>query len=714
MLDLQPMLAADIAALLDRLPELRCSSEVCAKLEQAVAHLSAEEARDTIARLAVNSSEAALWLLGCLHMHLQDFRAAAECWRHLWWAVEGDGRASILLSSAKALLHDSRPEETWYPLSQAVRHTRSARLLRQGERLLKQASKNRPIPSKRTCRIALVASFNIDLLVPILRAQCFGEGIDAAFYSGAYNQVVQEIESADSRLTAFQPDVVVLATDWRWLSLADEENDPSAAVEQRIAQLERLWSVCRSRWNAYVLQFDFEVPPDEPWGRLSMSLAGGRARLLQAINLRLWETAGHSPGVAIVDVDQTAAGYGKQRWSDPVLWEIAKQYPAAEAMPELGRSITAAVRAAYGLTMKCVALDLDGTLWGGVIGEDGLNGIQLGGTAAGEAYISFQRYLKSISQQGILLAVCSKNNDEDARLPFRSHPDMVLKESDIACFVANWENKQDNLRTIAETINIGLDSIVFVDDNPAERARMRQKFPEVEVVDLPADPAGFIRALSAPRFFEKSSLTAEDRARTESIRQNLERGQLAAAAGNVDEYLAGLGIKVHLTSFDDSNLTRVVQLINKTNQFNVTTRRRTDAEVRTLLSEGCYTQAMRVADRYGDSGLTGVLIAVPDDGDLRLDTWLMSCRVMGRRLEEAMFAALARYARRNNFGSILCEFIRTPKNVVVEDLFDRLGCISMTSVSLGEREGVRQYRWPADKPFATPDVLECIDDTEIR
>jgi FkbH-like protein len=709
MLEVEPTLAADFAALLDRLPELRCTTETCSKLEQSAASLSPEEARESIARLSGNSSEAALWLLGCLHMHLQNFRAAADCWRHLWWAVEGDGRTTILLSSAKALLHDSRPDEAWYPLAQAIRRTRSARILRQAERLLKQASKAGSIPSKRTCRIALVSSFNIDLLIPILRAQCFGEGIDAAIYSGAYNQVVQEIESSDSRLAAFQPDVVVLATDWRWLGLADEEIDPAAALDQRIEQLQRLWSTCRTRWNAYVLQFDFEVPGDEPWGRLSMSLPGGRARLLQSMNLKLWEMAEHSPGVAMVDVDQTAAGYGKQRWSDPVLWEIAKQYPAADAMPELGHSITAAVRAAYGLTMKCIALDLDGTLWGGVIGEDGLNGIQLGGTAAGEAYVGFQRYLKSVSQQGTLLAVCSKNNDEDARLPFRSHRDMVLKESDIACFVANWETKQDNLRTIAQTINIGLDSIVFVDDNPAERARMRQKFPEVEVVELPADPAGFIRALAAPRFFEKSSLTAEDRARTESIRQNVERTQLAATAGNVDEYLAGLGIKVHLAPFDDSNLTRVVQLINKTNQFNVTTRRRTDAEVRALLSDGCYTQAMRVSDRYGDSGLTGVLIAVPENGQLRLDTWLMSCRVMGRRLEEAMFAALARYAQRNNFGSILCEFIPTAKNVVVEDLFDRLGCIS-----LGERDGVRQYRWPLEQPFATPGVLECVDDTEIH
>src|SRR5260370_15494875 len=184
-------------------------------------------------------------------MHLQDFRAAAECWRQLWWAVEGDGRAPILLSSAKALLHDSRPEEAWYPLVQAIRHTRSARLLRQAERLLKQASKNSAIPSKRTCRIALIASFNIDLLIPILRAQCFAEGIDAAFYSGAYNQVVQEIESTDSRLAAFQPDVIVLATDWRWLGLADGEPDSSGGRQQPVPPLHPTLLVCPTRWEPF-------------------------------------------------------------------------------------------------------------------------------------------------------------------------------------------------------------------------------------------------------------------------------------------------------------------------------------------------------------------------------------------------------------------------------------------------------------------------------
>jgi HAD superfamily phosphatase (TIGR01681 family) len=200
--------------------------------------------------------------------------------------------------------------------------------------------------------------------------------------------------------------------------------------------------------------------------------------------------------VAILDVDQIAARFGKDRWSDPVLWHTAKQYPSAEAMPALGHQLTALLRAILGLTAKCLALDLDGVLWGGVIGEDGLAGIQLGGGPAGEAFVDFQRYLQSLTRTGALLAVCSKNNPEDAVLPFRQHPEMVLRERDIAVFIANWKPKEENLRAIAAAMNIGLDAMVFVDDNPAERSRVRQNLPEVEVVDMPADPAQYVAAVS--------------------------------------------------------------------------------------------------------------------------------------------------------------------------------------------------------------------------
>jgi len=555
--------------------------------------------------------------------------------------------------------------------------------------------------------IALLSGTTIDSLAPILRAQCFGAGIDAEIYIGPFNQYEQEIRHPDSGLTRFRPDVIVIATDWRSLGLRDEEDSPARVIGEHTARLESLWRQARERLSATVIQFNYEAPPFEALGHLSAALPGGRGRLLRAINLALWEAAGRTQGVAILDVDQIAARFGKDRWNDPVLWQTAKQYPSAEAMPALGHQLTALLRAILGLTSKCLALDLDGVLWGGVIGEDGLAGIQLGGGPVGEAFVAFQRYLQSLARTGVLLAVCSKNNPEDAVLPFREHPEMVLRERDIAIFTANWKLKDENLREIAAALNIGLDAMVFVDDNPAERSRVRQRLPEVEVVDLPADPALYISALSRLALFETLAITGEDRQRTASIRENLERKTLESTAGSVDDYLAQLDIKVQLAPFDEANLPRIVQLINKTNQFNLTTRRRADAEVRALPAAGAYTQAMRASDRFGDSGLTGVLIAIPEGTGLRVDTWLMSCRVLGRRLEEAMFAALVRYAAENHYTHITGEYIPTAKNSQVADLYDRLGCAA------GGQEGEsRLFRWETGKAFPAPSMIDCADLTQ--
>ena len=656
------------------------------------------------AALESESGEAAVWLRALLLEKAGRCGEASAALRKLWWTTEGEARAPLMLFSARLLLADGA--DAWYPLAEAARAANSAKLLRQVDRLLRQASKSGNPPAKRHCRLAVLSNFTVDVLAPILRAQAFGAGIALEIHLAPFNQIVQEIQQPDSKLAQFQPDAVLLAMDWRWLGFEDEEPDASGSLARRVEDIENLWKSCRERLHCFALQCNFEVPPSPAYGRLSAALAGGRGRLLRALNLELWAAAERTSGVAIVDLEETAGAFGKQNWSDPVLWQVAKQYPAAAAVPALGAEIVAVLRAVYGLTAKCVALDLDGTLWGGVIGEDGLNGIQLGGSPAGEAFVDFQKYLRAVSKSGVLLAVCSKNNEADARQPFLQHPEMVLKESDIAVFCANWQPKDDNLRAIARVVNIGTDAIVFVDDNPAERARVRQHLPEVEVIALPLEPAGYPAALARARLFEKLTLTEEDRGRTTSIQKNLERETLATSAGSVDEYLAGLGIKVELAPFDETNLPRIVQLINKTNQFNVTTRRLTNAETRALMEKGCYTQSMRVADHLGDSGLTGVLIAVPEGETLRLDTWLMSCRVLGRRLDEAMFSALVEYARRRGFARIQCEFIPTAKNSVVEDLFDRLGCQPEPS-----SDGRRLFSWSPEAPKPMPSVLECIDRT---
>lgn len=676
-------------------------------LAGAVASGDAAAALDLAARLESAHTDTSSWLRAALLEASGRFEEGAGALRFLREKAAGEKRAMVMLASARNLFAAGHPDRVWYPLAEACKSSASPRTLRNAARLLARARKAAEAPFRRHSRIALLSSTTIDFLAPILRAQCFGAGIDAEIYIGPFNQHEQEIRDPDSGLARFRPDVIVIGTDWRSLGLRDEEDSPADVVRARCAQLASVWREARERLGATVIQFNYESPPFEALGQLSASLPGGRGRLLRALNLALWEAAEQTQGVAILDVDQIAARFGKDRWNDPVLWHTAKQYPSAEAMPALGHQLTALLRAILGLTSKCLALDLDGVLWGGVIGEDGLAGIQLGGGPAGEAFVGFQRYLQSLARTGVLLAVCSKNNPEDAVLPFRQHPEMVLREQDIAVFMANWKSKDENLRAIAAAMNIGLDAIVFVDDNPVERSRVRQNLPEVEVVDLPADPAQYVAAVSGLGLFETLAITREDRGRTASIRENLERKTFESTAASVDDYLAQLEIKVQLAPFDELNLPRIVQLINKTNQFNLTTRRRGDAEVRALLATGAYTQAMRASDRFGDSGLTGVLIAIPEGSGLRIDTWLMSCRVLGRRLEEAMFSTLVRYAAENRYTHITGEYIPTAKNSQVSDLYLRLGC-----VPAGQEGDRRFFLWETARLFPFPALIEATDLTQ--
>ena len=690
--------------------ETVCAAADLTRLEhlaEAIAAGGGEAALDLAARLKPARGDAGGWLRAAL---LEAFGCPGEAAAILHVLREkgaGEKRALVMLASARNLFAAGHPDQAWYPLAEACKASAAPRTLRNAARLLAQGRKKAEAPFRRRCRVGLLSSTTMDLLAPILRAQCFGAGIDLDLYMGPFNQIEQEIRDPASGLARFRPEAIVIGTDWRWLGLAEEEDTPGEAVRARCAQLESLWREARARLGATVIQFNFEAPPCDALGHLSAALAGGRGHLVRAINLAIWEVAARTQGVVILDLEQTAARFGKDTWSDPVQWHTAKQYPAGVALPALGYQITTLLRAILGLTAKCLALDLDGVLWGGVIGEDGLAGIELGGGPAGEAFVAFQRYLQALMRTGALLAVCSKNNPEDALLPFRQHPEMVLREQDIAVFLANWKPKEQNLRAIAAELNIGLDAMVFVDDNPAERARVRQNLPEVEVVEMPADPAQYVAAVSRLGLFETLAITGEDRKRTASIRANLERKTLESAAGSVDDYLAQLDIQVQLAPFDAANLPRIVQLINKTNQFNLTTRRRGDAEVRALMAAGAYTQALRARDRFGDSGLTGVLIAIPEGGGLSVDTWLMSCRVLGRRLDEVMFAALVRYATENGCTHITGEYIPTAKNGQVADLYIRLGC-----AAAGEEGASLFFRREAGTVFAAPAMIECADLTQ--
>jgi FkbH-like protein len=605
------------------------------------------------------STPAAYWLEASLLEQAGRHEEAAEVLESLTDHSWGEERALRLLTIAR------NRKRSGTALMQAARAATTNRTLIAIEKLAAAY----PTLMKRKIKIALVGTVTLELWTPALRALCFSWAIEAEIYVGQFQQYTQEILDPGSGLTRFQPDLVLIAADWRSLSLPPESDDPAATVAAELSQFQPLWQHCREHLGANVIQCNFEVPEIDPLGSLGGAVPGGRANILRQLNLELTRH-----GISILDVDQIAGLHGKQRWHDEVLWQAAKQYPATEAIPLLARHAAAMIRASLGLTSKCLVLDLDNTLWGGIIGEDGINGIRLGGSPAGESFVAFQKYVLALQRRGIILAICSKNNEQDAKAPFQDHPEMVLKLDDIALFVANWQSKDENLRHIAATLNIGLDSLVFVDDNPVERNLIRSQIPEIEVIELPQDPAGYTAALHRSLCFEAWTLTDDDRRRAASYQQNAKRSEQLAATGNVEEYLASLEMHVELRPFDEANLARIVQLINKTNQFNLTTRRITEPECLALINRpDCYTQFMRLKDRFGDNGITGILIAFVEGDTLRIDNWLISCRVLGRRVEDAMLAAALNFAadRKCEFG--LGEYLPTAKNGQVSGIFEKYG-----------------------------------------
>ncbi len=331
--------------------------------------------------------------------------------------------------------------------------------------------------------------------------------------------------------------------------------------------------------------------------------------------------------------------------------------------------------ARLGLTKKCLVLDLDNTCWGGVIGDDGLGGIRLGqGDAEGEAFVAFQQYAKALKQRGVLLAVCSKNEERIAREVFEKHTEMVLRMDDIACFVANWNDKAANLREIARRLNIGLNSLVFVDDNPAERALVRQLAPEVAVPEVPDDPASFIEAIEPYCYFQTLAIAQEDLQRAEYYRSNARREEALSGSANVEEYLRSLAMTARIGPVTAMSLERTAQLINKSNQFNLTTRRRSAAEVSALAADPQWlTRTVSLTDRFGDNGLIGVLLAKIEGDDLVIDTWLMSCRVLKRGVETLLNNNLCRWAAARGLKRICGEYLPTSKNDLVREHYAGLG-----------------------------------------
>jgi FkbH-like protein len=529
-------------------------------------------------------------------------------------------------------------------------------------------------------RLALLGSSTLRHLIPGIRVAGLRRGMWIEIYEAEYGQYRQELINPDSALHTFNPDCVCIALDAYHLAEASEMN-----IELTLAMLRDCWRMARKSFGCTIVQQT--VLPVFPclMGNNEHRLSDSPQAFVCRLNIAL-EAASDQEEVHLLAVDKQAAVHGIREWHDVALWHRAKHEIHPRASHFYGDQLVRILAAQQGKSYKCLVLDLDNTIWGGVIGDDGLQGIVLGhGSAAGEAYAAFQRYAQRLSKRGIILAVCSKNDEENALSPFEKHPEMVLRRDDIACFVANWQDKASNLRYIAKTLNIGIDSLVFVDDNPFERNLVRQELPEVAVPELPEDPAFYAACISDAGYFEGLSLTEEDRDRSVQYQTNAARESFLQSATDMDGYLEGLQMELVWSPFDEMGLRRIVQLINKTNQFNLTTRRYTEAQVVALMKDPrVLTYQMRLKDRFGDNGIIAILIAkLGAERELIVDTWLMSCRVLGRQVEESNLNLLVEGAKSLGALRIIGEFIPTAKNRMVQALYGTLGFSPLYSAANG-------------------------------
>jgi FkbH-like protein len=519
-------------------------------------------------------------------------------------------------------------------------------------------------------RVLMLGQCTTTWVANALTAHAFGRGMDICFTDGEYDNVMQELLGAAAG--GEKIDTVVFLP-WHQRLFSGAGRSAAQRVEDEVVFWRQAWSIARDQLKARIIQVGYDFDTAGPLGVSLSGLIDGPVGLVREANRVLREAL--PKGAYFVDLEQVAGRMGRDAFYDARRYHWTKQ-PFSEAGTSLlGEYLASALRAVTVGPKKVLVLDLDNTLWGGVVGETGPLGITLGESPDGEAFRAFQKYVKGLAERGVLLAVCSKNNPDDAREPFEKNPDTVLKLDDFATFEASWDPKPVAIRRIAETLRLGLDSFVFFDDNPAEREHVMQMLPDVEVVNVPEDPSAYVRVLEAGLWFEAVEVTGADRERAEQYAVERQRRDAEQSFASVDDYLASLEMVGDVRDVDEADMQRVVQLLGKTNQFNLTTRRHTAEAVRAMLNKpNAVGITLRVSDKFGDHGLVSLILAVPGgDGALKIDTWLMSCRVISRTAEAYMFGALLARARQLGYKRLLGEYIPTNKNQLVADLYDRMG-----------------------------------------
>ncbi len=545
-------------------------------------------------------------------------------------------------------------------------------------------------PGLQDIKIAVLGGSTTSEVVDFLEFYLLCHGFRPAFYQSEYGRFYEEATLEPEKIKAFGPDFLYIHTHYLNAGKLPSAGMSLAAIDDLLAgemwRFKEMWSTLQKEVGCQIIQNNFEHKPLNAFGNLDSVIPTGHNHYLQELNREFARCAASDASLTINDIQFEAASLGLTNWFDWNRWFSYKIVTTPEGSAAIGKSVAALINAIRGRAKKCLVLDLDNTLWGGVIGDDGPEHIHIGReTAMAEAHTALQQYCLSLRERGILLAVCSKNDEEVAKSGFK-HPDSVLKLEHFSAFKANWNPKHESIEAIANELSLGLDSFVFLDDNPAERAIVAAQLPSVEVPDVGTDVALFPSILQGLHYFEAVSLSKEDLQRAEKYSENAARVTQQAKFANYGEYLKSLAMTAEINAFQPVYLDRITQLINKSNQFNLTTRRYTYPEIQRISESADYVHIYgRLRDTFGDNGLVSVIIGRLEDATLSIELWIMSCRVLKRDMEVAMLDALVERAKTAGARELVGRYIRSERNGMVADHYERLG-FQRTSPPDSEKE----------------------------
>ena len=548
-------------------------------------------------------------------------------------------------------------------------------LLRKKRRLRRELLAQNPHPLHK--KIAILGGSTTNEVADQLGLFLLQYGIEAEFYQSEYAQYWQDAMFGTPELDAFEPDVIYVHTSWRNLTRLPATTDAPAQIdamlEEQYAHFETMWQALERKFACPIIQNNFDRPNYRLMGNRDIWDVHGRSNFISRLNQKFYAYAASHEHFYINDIDYLSADYGLTAWGDAFYWHMYKYAMCLDAIPSLANSVANIIKSLYGRNKKALVLDLDNTLWGGIVGDDGVDGLAIGPEVPeGQVYAEFQSYCKALKSIGVILAVDSKNDEANA-LAGLNHPDGVLRPDDFVAIKANWDPKDQNLRALASELSLGADSFVFADDTPAERAIVAAQVPGVETPVMDG-AENYIKTLDHGGYFEVTTLSQEDLQKTELYHQNAQRAAAQAAFGDYGEYLDSLHMQAELYGFEPLYIQRIAQLTNKSNQFNLTTLRCTEDDIRAMAGDKDYLCLCgKLTDAFGDNGIVTVVAGQTEGQALHLRLWLMSCRVLKRGMEDAMMNTVVAEAAARGVREVYGYYYPTAKNGMVRDFYAGFG-----------------------------------------